>query len=100
VICGTGTASAVDGRTNAEEGNFRADSTTVKENGVDRVADVAYSIDFRGGKGTLTGSANLDVDPAPGTIDGFVNITPSGGNCATADVQAFQVAGQFVAVEP
>jgi hypothetical protein len=98
-ICGTGTASAVDGRTNAEEGTGAQDLTTVRENGVDLVNDVAYSIDFRAGKGTLTGTADHAADNKPGTISGVVNITPAGGNCANTDVQAFQVAGDFVTRE-
>jgi hypothetical protein len=94
-ICGTGTASAVDGRTNSEEGNGNADLTTVGN----LVHTVSYNIDFRAGKGTLTGAATHAADGRRGTINGVVNITPAGGNCANTDVQAFQVAGDFVFAE-
>jgi hypothetical protein len=99
-ICGTGTASSVEGRTNAEEGSGRQDLTTIKENGItDLVNDVSYSIDFRAGNGVLLGSADHNPEAThdhSGTLLGFVHITPDTGNCATTDVQAFDVAGDFV----
>jgi hypothetical protein len=94
-VCSTGNASAVDGRTNAEEGTGFADWTSVREGQSDLFNDVAYDIDFTGGNGVLEGTADHNLDDRRGALTGFVRITPQVGNCLTTDVQVFQVAGSF-----
>jgi hypothetical protein len=87
-ICGTGTATSASG------------NTTVKQGTTDLVNSVAYSIDFKGGTGPLTGTANHQKDNNPVKLAGVVNITPSQGSCATgtgptSGVTQFSVAGDF-----
>jgi hypothetical protein len=75
IICGTGTVNG-----------------TANISGPDGTETMTFSIAFAQGSGTLTG--NMSADDGPATVAGTVEITPTGGNCASGVTQ-FQVAGHL-----
>lgn len=71
IVCGTGTANGTATVTSAGE-----------------TETISFSITFVGGQGKLTGTTS-DGDAA----NGYVNITPTGGNCASGVTQ-FTASGE------
>lgn len=78
ITCGTGTAYGT--------------ATLVDGNGA-TVATVSYTITFTNGQGTLKADVTIASDGVTIDAAGSVNIVPTQGDCATAPVTQFTVAG-------